>query len=695
MTDRYPPINAKAPVMLHGGDYNPDQWPEDIWAEDMRLMKLANCNTMSVGIFAWARLEPAEGKFDFDWLDKTMDNLAENGAYAVLATPTGARPAWMSRKYPEVLRVRPDRGRNLHGKRHNHCMTSPVYREKVAIINTQLAERYRDHPALILWHLSNEYGGECHCDLCQAAFRQWLQERYGTLDALNAAWWTSFWAHTYSDWSQIESPSSIGEDVVHAQNLDWRRFVTDQTLDFMLHERDTVKAVTPDIPVTTNFMGLYYDLNYWKLAPHIDVISWDSYPQWHQTGSDYDLASDIAFVHDINRSLHGGQPWMLMESVPSTTNWFPRGKRKRPGVHILTSMQAVAHGSDTVQYFQWRKSRGSSEKLHGAVVDHVGHENTRVFREVAQLGEMLGKLDDVVGTTVRPEVAIIFDQENRWAMDDAQGPIRGDKGYVQTAQNHYRAFWQMGIPVDVIDMEQPLDSYKLVVAPMLYMVREGVGKRISQFVKDGGTFVTSYMSGWVNQTDLCFLGGFPGPLREVLGIWDEETDALPVGDTNQIAPLADNALGLTAAYPVQDLCALIHAETATVLATFSDEWYAGRPALTVNKYGNGHAYYIAGRSDATSLHDFYSKLSPQIELERVLDTDVPQGVSVTKRTDGQHDYLFLMNFTPDPQTVPLDSRAYTNALSGDAVSVAVTLAGYGVAVVKRYRGNEVIGSMSR
>ena len=403
MKTQFPPINPRFPHFLHGGDYNPDQWPEEVWAEDMRLMKLSNCNTMSVGIFSWTQLEPEEGKFTFGWLDKIMDLLAANGGYAVLATPSGARPAWMSKKYPEVLRVRPERLRNLHGVRHNHCFTSPVYREKVSIINTKLAERYKDHPALLVWHISNEYNGECHCDLCQAAFRVWLKKKYDNdLDTLNQAWWAAFWSHTYTAWEQIESPSPVGEPLLHGLNLDWKRFCNDQTFDFFRSEIVPLRKYTPNVPITTNFMGLFPGLNYPKFADYVDVVSWDSYPVWHTTGSDWRLGAQISFVHDQNRSMKGGKPFMLMESTPSNTNWQPIPKLKRPGMHMLSSLQAVAHGSDTVQYFQWRKSRGSSEKFHGAVVDHVGNEHTRVFKDVTDLGAVLKQLDPLIGTSVRP-----------------------------------------------------------------------------------------------------------------------------------------------------------------------------------------------------------------------------------------------------------------------------------------------------
>ncbi|MGB3925068.1 MAG: beta-galactosidase [Caldicoprobacterales bacterium] len=685
MVKKYPPIHPKVKHMIHGADYNPDQWMRtpEVWDEDMRLMKLAHSNSMSVGIFAWAALEPEEGRFEFGWLDEIMEKLYKNNAYIILATPTGARPAWMSAKYPEVLRVQANRRRNLHGTRHNHCYTSPVYREKTRIINTKLAERYGNHPSLVLWHVSNEYGGECHCELCQEAFRNWLREKYDDdLDKLNHAWWTAFWSHTYTDWSQIESPAPHGEFLVHGHNLDWKRFVTHQTLDFFKHEIATLKEITPDIPVTTNFMGTYPGLDYWKLAPHMDVVSWDSYPMWHSKDN-WEVGCSTAFLHDINRSLKGGKPFMLMESTPSATNWQPVAKLKRPGMHVLSSIQAVAHGSDSVQYFQWRKSRGSSEKFHGAVVDHVGNENTRVFRDVADVGKILEKLDDVVGTTVRPEVAVIYDWENRWAIDDAQGPRREKKDYQLTCERHYKAFWKRGIPVDVINMDCDFSRYKLLIAPMLYMVRPGVAERMEKFVESGGTLIVTYWSGIVDENDLCFLGGFPGPLRKVTGIRSEEIDALYDEDYNYAVFDKDNPLKLEKEYKTVELCDLIHAETAKVLATYKEDFYAGRPALTVNEFGKGKCYYIAFRSGDDFLSDFYGRLIEDLDIQRVLDIDLPEGVTAQKRSDGDNDFIFVMNFAGDQRTVDLGDEELTDMIDGGQVQGEIKLPAYGLRILKR------------
>ncbi|MCL2834342.1 MAG: beta-galactosidase [Treponema sp.] len=644
-----PPIVAKFPHFIHGGDYNPDQWlkwKDEIWKEDFRLARLAGINSFSVGIFSWTALEPEEGKYTFDWLDRVMDLLAENKMTAVLATPSGARPAWMSRKYPEVLRINAMRQKNLHGARHNHCMSSPVYREKVREINTALAERYKKHPALGVWHISNEYGGECHCPRCQEKFRAWVRERYRTLDNLNDAWWTTFWSHIYTDWSQVESPSPLGETNIHGLNLDWKRFTTEQHVDFYLHEIAPLKKITPNIPCTTNLMGTYPGIDYFRLAEVMDVVSWDNYPQWTGTDKDADIAVLASFKHDLTRGLKG-KPFMLMESSPSATNWRPVAKLHRPGVHMLQSMQAVAHGSDTVQYFQIRKGRGSSEKFHGALIDHEGTEKPRVFKEIAEVGKRLKTMDAIIGTNTPSSAAIVYDWNIRWAVDDAKGFLQTNTNYEQTVVDHYSAFWQLGIPVDIIDSTKKLDGYDLVVAPMLYMLRPGFAEALDAFVKKGGTLVTTYITGYVDQSDLCFRGGFPGPLRKCLGIWAEEIDALYPDDSNSIKWKGKS-------YKAFDFCELIHAETAKPAGTYGSDFYKGQPALTVNNYGKGKACHIAARTGRDFLLDYYKDLTESLGIQTAVKK-LPHGVTAQVRSDGKTDYVFVMNFTPGKQIVDTGS----------------------------------------
>jgi beta-galactosidase len=429
-------------------------------------------------------------------------------------------------------------------------------------------------------------------------------------------------------------------------------------------------------------MKFYDGLNYGKMTADVDVISWDSYPTWHQGGSDIDLAAETAFCHDSFRSMKGGKPFMVMESTPSVVNWQPYARLKRPGMHLLSSLQAVAHGSDTVQYFQWRKNRGSWEKLHGAVVDHVGHERTRVFEDVVEVGRVLEKLDAVVGSAARPDVAVLFDQENRWALADAQGLMSGDKGYIPTAVGHYKAFWKQGIPVDILDMEQSLDGYKLVIAPMLYMLRAGIAEKITRFVENGGTFVATYVTGLVDEHDLCFLGGFPGPLRPVLGLWAEEIDTLTPADSNTLVPNINNALGLTSSYAIRDLAERIHPEGAEVLATYGSDFYAGMPTLTVNPFGKGKAYYVAARTEQSFLDDFYRALAAQVGVEPILSTAIPEGVSVAKRSDGETNFVFVMNFNDQPTSVALDRADYVDMLTGETAERQIELGAYGLRILR-------------
>lgn len=634
--------------LLHGADYNPEQWLDrpDILKKDIELMKQTKCNVMSVGIFSWSALEPSEGEFHFEWLDQILDSLAKHDISVFLATPSGARPAWLSQRYPDVLRVNSQRVKQLHGERHNHCYSSPNYRARVTVINTKLAERYSHHPAVIGWHVSNEYGGDCHCNYCQQEFRLWLQGKYHTLENLNKRWWSSFWSHTYTDWEQIESPSPIGENSVHGLKLDWKRFCTDRVVNFCQHEITPLKAINPELPTTANFMEYFYDYNYWQLAKAIDVISWDSYPLWHRDHDEVALACYTAMYHDLMRTLKQ-QPFLLMESTPSQTNWQPITKLKRDGVHLLSSLQAIAHGSDSVQYFQWRKSRGSVEKFHGAVIDHVGHADTRTGREVAAVGEYLERIHSVAGSQITSDVAIIFDWENRWALDDASGPRNQGMHYEQTVCDHYRGFWEQGINCDIIEQLSDFAPYKIVVAPMLYLVKPGVAERLKAFVENGGTLVATYWSGIVDENDLCFLGGFPGgensPLREVLGIWAEEIDSMYDHERVEFAMTSTAEFPLEGEFEAKHLMEHIHLETAQALACYSSDMFEGQPVVTRNTYGKGCSYYIAARTEHDFNSQFYHQLVGLSDIKPLVD-DVPYGLSISLRQDHDNRYLFIMNF---------------------------------------------------
>lgn len=668
----------KFPHILHGGDYNPEQWKDypDILEKDIELFKKSNINCVSLGIFSWANLEPQKDHFTFEWLDNTIDRLYQNGIHVVLATPSGSRPQWLAEEYPEVLRVGENGVRNLYGHRHNHCYTSPAYRERVRIIDTKLAERYADHPAVILWHISNEFGGECHCELCQQAFRVWCKEKYGSLDKLNHAWWSHFWSHTYTSWEQIHSPSWMGETSIHGLDLDWKRFVTHQTVDFMKEEIKAVKSVNPDLPATANLMGIYvYGLDYYKFAPELDVISWDSYPEWHAVSvSNRDIARNESLSHDMMRALKG-QPFLLMECTPSTTNWRTVSKLKKPGMHELSVLNAVAHGSDSGMYFQMRQSRGSAEKFHSAVISHIGTANTRVFGEVSQTGAVLDRLSErIYGSESPAQTAIIFDTENKWALDKCQGPRNCGLDYFGEIQKHYDYFWQNGINVDVIDSTYDFSGYKLVIAPMLYMFRAGIQEKLRKFVADGGTLVTTCFSGVVDDTDLCLLGeATEEKLSDVLGMWIEETDSLYDGENN--AMFFDGN-----GYALSELCELIHPTTCEVLSVYEYDFYKGMPALTVNSFGKGKAYHICSNTTVEFCREFYKRISTALTLEKAMDADIPDGVSVTFRHNGTEKLVFIQNFS-DTAAELTANTTYRDLLTGVEYNGKITVNGLSCVVV--------------
>lgn len=669
-------LNEKLKGFWHGCDYNPDQWLDypEVLEKDIELMKKSGCNVMSVGIFAWSKLEPNEGEFDFEWLDKIIDRLYENGIYTILATPSGAMPSWMAEKYPEIRRVQEDGIRNRFGNRHNNCYSSPVYREKVRIINTKLAQRYSKHPGFLMWHISNEYNvGDCHCPLCCQNFRNWLENKYKTIDNLNNKWWNGFWSHRYKSFSQIEPPGQHGENC-NPLRLEWHRFKNYMMKDFLEAEITALKEVNPDVLVTTNFMR-FFEIDYSSVSKSIDVISWDNYPAWHSADNEFDAAAETAMFHAMFKSFKKDKPFMMMESSPSATNWQEVSRLRRPGMHHLASLQALAHGSDTVQYFQWRKSRGQSEQFHGAVVGHDNSDDTRVFREVAEVGRCLKELEEVAGSLPENEVALLFDSDSFWSLRIAYAyrNIDEDKGYKDILLKNYGALWQMNIGCDFVFGDDDFSKYKVVIAPMLFMFKKGMKEKIENYVENGGIFITTFGTGVVDEYGLTFFDKECYPLRKLLAVKAEETDSLYDGQYNSVEMFGET-------YRSEKYCELAYNEGAAVMGEYREDFYSGMPAVTVNNYGKGKAYYIA--TDLTV--DGYIKLYEEIikktmSVDKVINT--PDNVSVTLRYSADKCYAFVMNFNNESKKVklPFDYEILCGEFEGK------TLKPYGIAVLKKYR----------
>ncbi|WP_394185714.1 beta-galactosidase [Metabacillus halosaccharovorans] len=673
-------ISKKIPKMIYGGDYNPEQYDRETMLEDMRMFKKANIDFVRVNIFAWATSQKDEVTYDFTWLDEVIDTLHQHDIKVGIGTGTAAHPAWMAKKYPDILRTEFDGKRRKFGGRHNSCPNSPNYRKYASLFVERLVDRYQNHPSVLLWNISNEWGGACYCDNCEKEFRVWLKEKYETLDKLNKAWNTSFWGHTFYDWDEIVVPNLLSEHFGERQtmfqgiSLDYARFNSDSMLECHKIEYDMIKSAMPDSIVTTNIMGAYKPLDYQKWAEYMDVIAWDNYP-----GIDTPV-SFTAMSHDLMRGLKDGEPFMLMEQTPSQQNWQAYNALKRPGVMRLWSYQAVAHGSDTVLFFQMRRSRGACEKFHGAVIEHVGHENTRVYREVAELGEELVELSDtLLDSRVKSRVAIVFDWDNWWATEFSSGPSASLK-YVDEVHKYYQAFFNQNIQVDMISVDTDLSQYDLVVAPVLYMVKQGYADKIENYVSNGGTFLTTFFSGIVDEHDLVTLGGYPGELRNVLGIWSEEIDALSPEHKNKI--VIDKQLdNLKGEYSCNLLFDLIHSEGAEVLATYGEDFYKGMPVLTRNTFGKGQAWYVASSADDEFLQDLVSHLAEEKGFQA--EFTAPAGVEITKRYKDGKCFLFVLNHTKEAVLVNIPNVKGINLLTKEQVQERVDIPAYGVAIIEQ------------
>ncbi|MGN0205201.1 MAG: beta-galactosidase [Coprococcus sp.] len=620
--------------VLYGGDYNPEQWPDETWEEDMRLLKLAGIDIVTLNVFSWAMLQPDENTWCFDKLDRVLDMVEKNGMKVCMATSTAAHPAWMAKRHPDVLRTEFNGMKRRFGSRHNSCQNSPTYRKYSALLAGKLAERYKDRACIVAWHVCNEYGGECYCENCEKAFRKWLKKKYHTIENVNKAWDTAFWGHTFYDWDEIVVPNLLSEHFEENRttfqgiSLDYRRFNSEGMLACFQAEYGAIRAVIPDAKITTNLMGFYKPLDYQMWAKAMDFISWDNYP------ANEDPYSRIAMNHDLIRSIKGGQPFVLMEQTPSVTNWLSYNALKRPGVMRLWSYQAMAHGADAIMFFQMKRSVGACEKYHGAVIDHVGHEHTRVFREVAALGQELKKIGSrTLEGRSRAKAAILVDWDNWWALEYSAGPSC-DLKYLDEVYLYYRAMEEQNYAVDFIGVDDDPADYAVVAAPLLYMTKDGYDEKLRHFVREGGTFITSYFSGIVEEHDLVVTGGYPGKLRDILGIWVEESDALPPDAFNSFIYKGEE-------YEAKLLCDIMHLEGAEALAEYQQDFYADTPVLTLNHYGKGRAYYVGTRSSISFYKTFLRRCMKEQGINPVLVAS--EGIEATERFYDGRKYLYILN----------------------------------------------------
>ncbi|WP_395576476.1 beta-galactosidase [Streptomyces sp. BK79] len=664
------PDGAPRARLLYGADYNPEQWPREVWDEDVRLMREAGVNIVSLAIFSWARIQPGPDTWDFAWLDEVMDLLHQHGIGVDLATATASPPPWLTTAHPEILPVT-DRGETLWpGARQHWRPTSPVFREHALRLVRRMATRYAGHPALVAWHVNNELG--CHnvydfSDDAARAFRDWLRARYGTLDALNHAWGTAFWSQRYSDWEQILPPRLAASHPNPTQQLDFKRFSSDALKDHLRAERAVLRELTPDVPVTTNFMVMpgTKGMNYADWAHEVDFVANDHYVVPRPQDRD-----ELSFSANLTSGIAGGRPWFLMEHSTSAVNWQPVNQPKRPGELARDSLTHVAHGADAVCFFQWRQSAAGAEKYHSAMVPHAGADSD-LFRAVTALGATLEALAPVAGSEREPaEVGILFDWESWWASEQDSHPTSLLE-YHREALDWYSALLALGVRADVVTTGADLGRHRVLIAPVLHLVPAPLAKDLTRYAEQGGHLVTTYFSGVVDENDHVWLGGYPGALRDLLGVRVEEFGPLPAGRTVELDD------GSTGGLWTDHVTVTPGTE---VLARYRTGTHAGRPAVTRRPAGSGSAAYVSTRLGADGLASLLPRLLEPAGVASELPAEVRGSVETTVRRGPGGRFLFLVNRTDRTVTVPgLGGEVLVGGTGDDG---AVVLAPRDVAVLR-------------
>jgi len=582
-------------MIWYGGDYNPEQWPQEVWEEDARLMQEAGVTMVSLGIFSWAMLEPREGEFEFGWLDRVMDGLHAAGVRVDLATATASPPPWLTHRYPEVLPVTKDGVRLSAGSRQQYCPSSPVYRRLAARLASKIAERYADHPALAMWHINNEYGchvSHCYCETSADAFREWLEARYGSVEALNSAWGTAFWSQRYSEFAEVQPPRATPTFGNPAHLLDFDRFTSDQLIELYRAEAAIVREATPAIPVTTNFMGFFKGADYWAWAQEVDVVSDDSYPD----PADPESPARAAMTRDLMRSLRNGQPWILMEQAPSAVNWRVRNAPKVPGQMAAWSKQAVARGADGILFFQWRQSVAGAEKFHSGMLPHAGTD-TRVWREITELGANLAALAAIAGSRMDARVAIVFEWDSWWSLEQAAVPTR--VSYVDHVFAWYSALYERNVLTDFVKADADLSGYDAVIVPSLFCAASAALENLAAYAEGGGHLVVTFQTGIVDGRMHITSGGYLGALQETLGVRIEEFAPLALPDPRRDGAGTPPTIALDGEFEGTGALWSEHVRVADaeVLSVFGSGYLTGSAAIT----RRANAWYVATLPDSPAM----------------------------------------------------------------------------------------------
>jgi beta-galactosidase len=670
--------------LAFGGDYNPEQWPEDVWASDVALMKQAGVNLVSLGIFSWAWLEPKQGRYEFGWLDKVLALLHEGGIAVDLANASATPPPWFSVAHPESLPVDVDGIRRSYGGRQAFCPSSPDYRAAAAALTAAIVERYADHPAVVMWHVHNEYGchnWNCYCDISATAFRSWLQRRYGELEVLNDAWGTAFWSQRYYDWDEVIPPRrpSYNTFANPTQQLDFARFSSDELLGCFEAEAAIIRAGASQ-PVTTNFMDFFKPLDYWTWAQGVDLVSNDNYRLGHlgEPGATHNLSMSA----DLIRSLSDTAPWLLMEHSTSAVNWQPRNLAKAPGQMRRDSLSHVARGADGALFFQWRASRAGAEKYHSALLPHAGTSSAR-WREVCELGADLAALAPVAGSRATARIAVAFDWNAWWGVELDSHPS-ADIDQMTAVRRWHRTLWEQGYTVDFVHPARSLDSYQVVLVPSLYLVTDEAAANLAGVAARGGTVVVNHFSGIVDENDHIRLGGYPGAFADLLGLRSEEFGPL-LADQQVGLDLAGDLTGSATGTVWTELIATVDHDVE-VLATFSDGIFAGRPAITrrrpepaIDGTGGGAAWYLATVPDDATLRNVLGTACRQAGVGPALDLPAwPAGLEVVVRENADSRFVFALNAADSEVAVPVTG---TDLLTGAAWGPHSRLAAGGAAVI--------------